>query len=159
MENHKRVRTVIHRRISLARKRKSCKATKTKSIFLPQWLNVKTCQYAWRTDVLPTNEWLFKEAGNHIHMISIYVYGLQFAKIHGSLRTSPAQAAGVTNHLWSLMDVVWTFKQSLMLCAMNIELRRSWCVQNTLVTLYARRGLSTQASIPFCTLELLKVQL
>jgi len=47
-----------------------------------------------------------KKLENHIHMISIMYMVYNFAKIHGSLRTSPAQAAGVTNHLWSLMDVV-----------------------------------------------------
>ncbi len=47
-----------------------------------------------------------KKLENHIHMISIGYMVYNFVKIHGSLRMSPAMAAEVTNHLWSLQEVV-----------------------------------------------------
>lgn len=46
-----------------------------------------------------------KKAENHTHSISLYFMAYNFVKIHGSLRVSPAMAAGVTKKLWSYEDV------------------------------------------------------
>lgn len=47
-----------------------------------------------------------KKIENHMHAVSFFFMVYNFAKIHGSLRTTPAMAAGVTNTLWSLRDIV-----------------------------------------------------
>jgi len=47
-----------------------------------------------------------KKVENHIHALSIYFMHYNFARIHQTLRVSPAMAAGVTDTLWSMEDVV-----------------------------------------------------
>ena len=47
-----------------------------------------------------------KKVENHIHALSIYFMHYNFARIHQSLRVTPAMAAGVTDRLWELEDVV-----------------------------------------------------
>lgn len=46
-----------------------------------------------------------KKVENHAHALAIYFMHYNFARIHSSLRVSPAMAAGVTDRLWSLEDV------------------------------------------------------
>ena len=45
-----------------------------------------------------------KRIENHIHMLSLYFVNYNFCRIHKTLRTSPAMAAGVTS---KLQDVDW----------------------------------------------------
>ena len=45
-----------------------------------------------------------KKPENHIHAIILYMY-YNFARVHGSLRCSPAMEAGVSNRLWSLEEI------------------------------------------------------
>ncbi len=47
-----------------------------------------------------------KKVENHIHAISLHYMFYNFAKIHSTLRCSPAMAAGVSEHLWSIEDIV-----------------------------------------------------
>ncbi len=47
-----------------------------------------------------------KKIENHVHALSIYFMHYNFVRIHQSLRVTPAMAAGVTNRLWSLTDMV-----------------------------------------------------
>ena len=47
-----------------------------------------------------------KKLENHMHAISLNFMVYNFVKIHSTLRTSPAQAAGVDDHLWSMEEVV-----------------------------------------------------
>jgi IS1 family transposase len=47
-----------------------------------------------------------KKLDNHIHALALYFVFYNFCRIHKSLRTSPAMAAGVSDRLWSLEDVV-----------------------------------------------------
>ena len=47
-----------------------------------------------------------KKIENHIHAISLHYMYYNFARIHSSLRCSPAMAAGVSNALWSIEDIV-----------------------------------------------------
>ena len=46
-----------------------------------------------------------KKLTNHEHAISLHFMYYNFARIHQSLRVSPAMEAGVTDHLWSLKDI------------------------------------------------------
>jgi IS1 family transposase len=47
-----------------------------------------------------------KKVENHVYALSIYFMHYNFCRIHQTLRTSPAQAAGVTSKLWELTDIV-----------------------------------------------------
>jgi IS1 family transposase len=47
-----------------------------------------------------------KKVKNHVHGLSIYFMHYNFVRIHQTLRVTPAMAAGVTNRLWELNDMV-----------------------------------------------------
>ncbi len=47
-----------------------------------------------------------KKLDNHIHALALYFAFYNFCRVHKSLRMSPAMAAGITDRLWSLEDVV-----------------------------------------------------
>lgn len=47
-----------------------------------------------------------KKLDNHIHALALYFAFYNFCRIHKSLRMSPAMAAGITDRLWSLEDIV-----------------------------------------------------
>ena len=43
---------------------------------------------------------------NHAAAIALGYFAYNFIKIHSTLRVSPAMAAGVTNRLWEVKDLV-----------------------------------------------------
>jgi IS1 family transposase len=47
-----------------------------------------------------------KKAENHAHAISLYFMHYNFARVHGSLRVTPAMAAGLADHVWSIEELV-----------------------------------------------------
>lgn len=47
-----------------------------------------------------------KKMENHMHAISFYFMVYNFVKIHGSIKTTPAMEAGVTDFLWCMEDIV-----------------------------------------------------
>jgi IS1 family transposase len=47
-----------------------------------------------------------KKVANHCHALALYFTWYNFARQHGSLRVSPAMAAGVTDTLLSMEDIV-----------------------------------------------------
>jgi len=47
-----------------------------------------------------------KKIENHIHAIALHYMYYNFARIHSSLRCSPAMAAGVTDRLFDVADLV-----------------------------------------------------
>jgi hypothetical protein len=47
-----------------------------------------------------------KKLENHEHMVALYALWYNFVRIHKTLRTSPAMAAGIETRLWSMEDVV-----------------------------------------------------
>ena len=47
-----------------------------------------------------------KKAENHAHAVALYFVHYNFARIHGTLRTTPAMAAGLSNHVWSIEEMV-----------------------------------------------------
>ena len=46
-----------------------------------------------------------KKIQNHIHAIALYFMHYNFAKIHQTLRVTPAMQAGITDHVWSLEEI------------------------------------------------------
>ena len=49
---------------------------------------------------------LSKKAENHVFAVAIHFMWYNFAKIHQTLRITPAMAAGVTDHVWGAEDIV-----------------------------------------------------
>lgn len=47
-----------------------------------------------------------KKIENHTHAISLYFMYYNFCRIHQSLRVTPAMAAGVTDHVWEINDII-----------------------------------------------------
>jgi hypothetical protein len=43
---------------------------------------------------------------NHKYMVALYALWYNFVRIHKTLRTSPAMAAGIESRLWSMEDVI-----------------------------------------------------
>jgi IS1 family transposase len=47
-----------------------------------------------------------KKLENHVHMVSLYATWYNFARINSSVKMSPAMAAGISDHLWDIGDIV-----------------------------------------------------
>jgi hypothetical protein len=47
-----------------------------------------------------------KKIENHIHSVAIYFMHYNFLRIHQTLKITPAMAAGVTDKLWEMSDMV-----------------------------------------------------
>lgn len=47
-----------------------------------------------------------KKLDNHIHALALYFAFYNFCRIHKTLRVTPAMAAGITDRLWSLDDII-----------------------------------------------------
>jgi IS1 family transposase len=46
-----------------------------------------------------------KKAENHVHAVSLHFMHYNFARIHKSLRITPAMAAGVSDHVWTMEEI------------------------------------------------------
>ncbi len=47
-----------------------------------------------------------KKVQNHEHMIALHYLYYNFARIHQSLRVTPAMEAGVSDHVWSIEEMI-----------------------------------------------------
>jgi hypothetical protein len=47
-----------------------------------------------------------KKIENHAHAMALHFLYYNLVRIHKTLRTTPAMAAGVTKRLWEMSDVV-----------------------------------------------------
>jgi hypothetical protein len=47
-----------------------------------------------------------KKVENHCHALALYFVFYNFVRIHKTLRMTPAMAAGISDRLWSMEDVV-----------------------------------------------------
>jgi len=47
-----------------------------------------------------------KKLENHEHALAIYYMHYNFCRIHQTLRVTPAMEAGVSDHVWTLEEVV-----------------------------------------------------
>ncbi len=47
-----------------------------------------------------------KKVENHEHAVDLHFMHYNFCRIHQSLRVTPAMEAGITDHVWSLAEVV-----------------------------------------------------
>ena len=47
-----------------------------------------------------------KRIANHMHMVAIYTVFYNWTKLHKTLRTTPAMAAGLTDRVWDWAEIV-----------------------------------------------------
>ena len=47
-----------------------------------------------------------KKVENHLAALALYFMYYNFARIHSSLRVTPAMQAGVANHVWSIDEML-----------------------------------------------------
>jgi hypothetical protein len=47
-----------------------------------------------------------KKVENHAAMVSLYFMCYNFARVHQTLRATPAMEAGVTDRVWTLAEIV-----------------------------------------------------
>ena len=47
-----------------------------------------------------------KKVENHAYAVALHMMYYNFVRIHGSLRVTPAMAAGVSDRLWEIGDIV-----------------------------------------------------
>jgi len=47
-----------------------------------------------------------KKVENHAHAVALHMMYYNFVRIHKTLKTTPAMAAGVTDRLWEISDMV-----------------------------------------------------
>jgi hypothetical protein len=47
-----------------------------------------------------------KKAANHAAMVAVHFLHYNFARIHKTLRVTPAMEAGLADHVWSLEEIV-----------------------------------------------------
>jgi hypothetical protein len=47
-----------------------------------------------------------KKLENHIWAISLHFMYYNFARIHQTLKTTPAVAAGITDHVWTIEEIL-----------------------------------------------------
>jgi hypothetical protein len=47
-----------------------------------------------------------KKVENHAHAVALHMMYYNFVRIHKTLRVTPAMAAGVTDRLWEIDDIV-----------------------------------------------------
>jgi len=47
-----------------------------------------------------------KKLENHEHFVALHFMYYNFCRIHQSLRVTPAMEAGVTDHVWSIEEVI-----------------------------------------------------
>ena len=48
----------------------------------------------------------FKKIENHAHMVAIHFMYYNFGRVHKTLRVTPAVEAGLSDHIWSLEEIV-----------------------------------------------------
>ena len=63
-----------------------------------------------------------KKIENYEHAVALHMMAYNFVRIHGSLRCTPAMAAGVSNRLWDIADIVtviedWEARQKMGMAA------------------------------------------
>jgi hypothetical protein len=46
-----------------------------------------------------------KKLANHKHMLAIFFVYYNFARIHQTLRVTPAMEAGISDHVWTLEEI------------------------------------------------------
>jgi hypothetical protein len=51
-----------------------------------------------------------KKLENHAAMVSLYFMYYNFARVHQTLRVTPAMEAGIADHVWSIEEIIKLLK-------------------------------------------------
>src|SRR3981081_1835776 len=54
-----------------------------------------------------------KKLENHGHMVALYFMHYNFCRVHKTLRVTPAIEAGLTDHVWSLVELTNLLEPSM----------------------------------------------
>ena len=54
-----------------------------------------------------------KKVENHAHAVALFYMHYNFAKVHQTLRVTPAMEAGLATHVWSIQEIVELTEPSL----------------------------------------------
>jgi len=54
----------------------------------------------------PLTNGFSKKIENHVAAVALHFMHYNFARIHKTLRVTPAMAAGVATHVWSIEEIV-----------------------------------------------------
>jgi hypothetical protein len=81
-----------------------------------------------------------KKFENHVHMVALYTVFYNFTKIHKTLRTTPALAAGLTDRVWEMAEMVALIDEAEMLAGRSCELRHYRTVSGPQGSLLFGRG-------------------
>ncbi|SRR5712691_2550369 len=46
-----------------------------------------------------------KKIENHIHLVALFYMWYNFARVHQTLRVTPAMEAGISSHVWSIQEI------------------------------------------------------
>jgi len=52
------------------------------------------------------DQWILEKGRDHEHALALYFMYYNFCRIHQTLRVTPAMEAGVSDHVWSLDEVI-----------------------------------------------------
>jgi len=58
-----------------------------------------------------------KKIDNHVAAIALHYMHYNFCRIHQTLRVTPAMEAGISNHVWSIQEIVMLSAQPVSLAA------------------------------------------
>ena len=70
-----------------------------------------------------------RKIDNHIYALSLYFVFYNFVQTHSKYRVSPAMAAGVTERLWSMDDIVAWLRRGRRSPASVGHIRSSWSLR------------------------------
>jgi IS1 family transposase len=58
-----------------------------------------------------------KKIDNHVAMIALFHMHYNFARVHQTLRVTPAMEAGISSHVWSIQEIVLLINSSISIAA------------------------------------------
>jgi len=79
---------------------------KARKYFTPTDENAAVCRFLGMRRFTRLTNGFSKKIENHAHAIALHYMFYNFVRIHKSLRCTPAMAAGVTNRLSEISDMV-----------------------------------------------------
>jgi hypothetical protein len=61
-----------------------------------------------------------KKIENHAHAVALHFMRYNFCRVHQTLRVTPAMEAGLSNHVWTIEELVGLLERRSMLNGLNV---------------------------------------